>query len=351
MIYKFKMKLKNKIIALLITLLGVNSVNVFAQQQPQFTNILLHQYLYNPAYAGSFKGMQFNAGYRHQWAGFDGAPKTYMASGYGTLKKQPKMAVGGLVVNDQLGLINRTSFYGSYAYHLKLNDSWNIGFGLALGFVQYNIKMYNAKPYDNDDYFLTSSILNANALDANSGFYLYNKKFFFGFSGQQLPEWKINWSNTSGALTRHFYLYSGYNFTLDKKKKEYTLQPSVLMRFNSPAPYEIEYNLKFAYKNMLWVAGAFRHAKTNTQLGKKWQNNSFCGMLGVTLSKQFTFGYSYDYSLANIRKYNSGTHEVILTYTIFSKKGVVKDKVQSADEEELNTIDNSMKTNIKNQKK
>lgn len=322
-----------------------------AQQQTQFTNILLHQYLYNPAYAGTIRGMQFNAGYRMQWAGFDGAPRSYMASGYGTLKKQPGMAVGGLIINDQLGLINRTSLYGSYSYHLKLNDKWKMGFGLSLGFIQYNVKVYNAKPYDKDDSFLASSILNANAFDANSGMLVYSKKFFFGFSGQQLPKSKIRWANTSGRLTPHFYLYSGYNFTLDKKKKEYTLQPSLMLRFNSPAPYEVEYNLKFAYKSILWAGVSFRHAKTNTLLSKKWQNNSLCFMLGTTVSKQFTFGYSYDIAINNMRKYNNGSHELILTYTLMSKKGIVKDKVQAADEDELNTIDNSMKTNIKSKNK
>jgi len=325
--------------------------NVNAQQQTQFTNILLHQYLYNPAYAGTVRGMQFNAGYRMQWAGFEGAPRSYMASGYSTLKKQPGMAVGGLIINDQLGLINRTSLYGSYSYHLKLNDTWKMGFGLSLGFIQYNVKVYNAKPYDKDDEFLSSSILNANAFDVNSGFLVYSKKFFFGFSGQQIPNSKIRWSNTSGRLTPHFYLYSGYNFTLDKKKKEYTLQPSLLLRFNTPAPFEIEYNVKFAYKSMLWAGLSFRHAKTNTLLGKKWQNNSLCFLLGTTVSKQFTFGYSYDIAINNIRKYNNGSHELILTYTLMSKKGIVKDKVQAADEDELNTIDNSMKTNIKSKNK
>lgn len=340
-------KLSLSLILLFVFISGL----FYAQQQTQFTNILLHQYLYNPAFAGTMKGMQFNAGYRNQWTGFDGAPKTYMLSGYGTLKKKPNMAIGGLVVNDQMGLINRTSIYGSYSYHLKLNDKWKLGFGVSAGFIQYNVKIYNAKPYDKEDNFLTSSILNANAFDANSGFYLYSKKFFFGISGQQLPSAKIRWSNTTGRLTPLFYVSSGYTFTLDKKKKEYTLQPSILMRFNTPSPYEIEYNLKFAYKNMLWVGGSFRHAKTNTNLGKKWQNNSFCAMLGVTVSKQFTLGYSYDIALSNIRNYNNGSHELILTYTIASKKGIVKDKVQTADEEELNNIDNSMKSNIKSQKK
>ncbi len=344
--------LKKQIIVLIgVALLPFGQVK--AQQQTQFTNILLNQYLYNPAFAGTFHGMQFNAGSRLQWLGFDGAPRSYMASGYGTLKKQPMMALGGMVLNDQMGLLNRTSLYSSYSYHLKLNDHWKIGFGVSLGFVQYNVKAYNAKPYptDKDDVFLTSSILNANAFDANAGFLVYQKKFFFGLSGQQLPSAKIHWDNTTGRLTPHWYIYTGYNQVLDKKKKEYVLQPSILMRFNTPAPFEIEYNVKCTYKSMLWAGVSFRHAKTVSAIVKKYQNNSLCAMLGVTVSKQFTFGYSYDLSLNNLRSYNNGSHEMIISYTILSKKGVVKDKVQAADEDELNTIDNSMKTNIKSQKK
>ncbi len=344
--------MKIKVLNTSLFLLAVTGfLSVYAQQQTQFTNILLHQYLYNPAFAGSFKGMQFNVGYRHQWAGFDGAPRVYMASGYGTLKKKPEMAVGGMVINDQLGLLNRTSVYGSYSYHLKLNEEWKMGFGMSLGYVQFNVKLYNAKPYDRQDEFISSNILNANTYDANAGFYLYSKKFFFGLSGQQLPSAKIYWPSEFGRLTPHFYTYTGYNFTLDKKKKEYTLQPMFLMRFASPAPYELEYNLKLTYKNMLWIATSFRHARTATNLAKKWQNNSFCGLLGVTVSKQFTLGYSYDFGLSNIQRYNTGSHEVILSYVLYSKKGVITDKVQNADEEELNNIDNSIKTNIRSKKK
>src|SRR4051812_13042017 len=88
-----------------------------AQQQTLFTNFILNQYLYNPAYAGANKGTQFNLGYRNQWTGFDGAPVTYMASGFGTLKKRPNMAIGGVIINDKSGLLSRTSFYGTYSYH------------------------------------------------------------------------------------------------------------------------------------------------------------------------------------------------------------------------------------------
>ncbi|MDP1801887.1 MAG: type IX secretion system membrane protein PorP/SprF [Bacteroidota bacterium] len=310
-----------------------------AQQQTLFTNITLHQYLYNPAYAGSSKGMQFNMGYRNQWTGFEGAPVTYMASGYGTFKKRPNMAAGGLIINDKSGLLSRTSFYGTYSYHVKINKKVNLGFGVGVGAVQYNVKIYNAKTYDKDDEFLKNNILNANAFDANAGLYLYSKNFFMGLSSQQLTKGKIYWQNTIGRLTPHLYGFMGYNFVLDKKKKEWVLQPSMLIRYNNPAPYQLEFNLKCIYKEMFWVGGGYR-------IGA-----SASAMFGATISKQFTVGYSYDYATTALQKYSSGSHEIILTYTKSAKKiKTVGDKIQDADEEELNNIDNSIKTNLKNKK-
>lgn len=310
-----------------------------AQQQTLFTNITLHQYLYNPAYAGSSKGMQFNMGYRNQWTGFEGAPVTYMASGYGTFKKRPNMAAGGLIINDKSGLLSRTSFYGTYSYHVKINKKLNLGFGVGVGGVQYNVKIYNAKTYDKDDEFLKNNILNANAFDANAGLYLYSKNFFMGLSSQQLTKGKIYWQNTIGRLTPHLYGFMGYNFVLDKKKKEWVLQPSMLIRYNNPAPYQLEFNLKCIYKEMFWAGGGYRVGA------------SASAMFGATISKQFTVGYSYDYATTALQKYSSGSHEIILTYTKSAKKiKTVGDKIQDADEEELNNIDNSIKTNLKNKK-
>ena len=93
--------MKIKLYTLIILMFCYSFIS--GQQQTLFTNITLHQYLYNPAYAGANKGTQFNLGYRNQWAGFEGAPVTFMASGYGTFKKKPNMAAGGLIMNDKSG--------------------------------------------------------------------------------------------------------------------------------------------------------------------------------------------------------------------------------------------------------
>lgn len=310
------------------------------QQQTLFTNILLHPYLYNPAYAGANKSFEINLDYRNQWVGFDGAPKSYAASAYSSLKKYENMAVGGMITYDRSGLIGRTSFYGSYSYHLKLGKKMNIGFGLSLGGVQYNIKIYDAKPYpdDKDDNFLRSDILNAVAFDSNAGLYLYSKNFYFGLSNQQMANGKIHWDNTIGKLTPLYYANTGYTFYTDKKK-EWGIQPSALIRLSPPHPYQLEYSLRLIYKDMIWVGGTYR------------TNASMCGMFGVMINKQLKIGYSYDYALTNLNSYSNGSHEFILCYTKpVKKKKTIAEKVQDADEEELNKIDNSIKTNLKNKK-
>lgn len=321
-------------------LLFLSVLSFRAQQQMVFTNVLLHQYYYNPAYAGVTKSFEFNADVRNQWVGFDGAPKTIAASLYSTFKKHLNMAAGGLITYDRAGLIGRTSFYGSYAYHLKLGKKMNIGFGLSLGGVQYNVKIYDAKPYpeDKDDAFLRSDVLNALAFDSNAGLYLYSKNFFFGFSSQQMANSRIRWDNTLGKLVPLYYVNSGFTVYADKKK-QWGIQPSALARFSPPHPYQLEYSLRLIYKNMIWIGGTYR------------TNSSACGMFGITVSDQYRIGYSYDYTLNKLSNYSSGSHELVFTYIVpVKKKKTVAEKVQDADEEELNKIDNSIKTNLKNKK-
>lgn len=310
------------------------------QQQGLFTNILLHPYLYNPAYAGANKSFEFNAHVRSQWVGFDGAPRTVAASLYSTFKRHVNMAAGGLITYDQAGLIGRTSFYGSYAYHLKLGDKMNIGFGLSLGGVQYNVKIYNAKPYpeDKDDVFLRSDVLNAMAFDANSGLYLYSRDFFFGFSAQQMASTRIHWDNTIGKLIPLYYVQTGYTFHFDKKRN-WGMQPSVLARFSSPHPYQLEYSLRFIYKDMFWLGGGYR------------SNSSASGMFGVMIDQQYRLGYSYDYTLSALNSYSNGSHELVFSYILpVKRKKTASEAVQDADEEELNKIDNSLKSNLRNKK-
>jgi type IX secretion system PorP/SprF family membrane protein len=308
-----------------------------AQQQTLYTNFNVHPYLYNPAYAGTSHVLQINGGYRNQWSGFAGAPKTYVLSGYGAFKKRANMAVGGMVVSDRIGLINRNSFYASYAYHVKINKLTKLGMGLSAGASQYNVKVYDANPYDGDDVLLATNILNANTYDGNAGFYLYHPKYFVSLSFQQFLNSKIYWKPSVGRLSPHYYVAAGYNIKINK---DFVLQPSVLARIGPPVPYQLEYNLKLTWKDMIWIGGGYR------------TYDCASGMLGLTIDKQFSAAYAYDYTLSELQRYSNGTHEITLTYTMaYKKKKTKAQTVQEGDEEEFNNTDNSLKTNLRNKKK
>ncbi len=321
----------------LIILLSLSLMR--AQQQTVYTSYLLNPYLYNPAYAGVVPGTQFTLGHRSQWVGFDGAPRVSMLSGWGNLKKKPHMAVGGMVLSDRGGLIQRTAFQGSYAYHLKFNKKYAMSFGLAFGGVQYNVKVYDAKPYDQGDEFLNSEVLRAFAFDANAGVHFYSKEFFFGLSNQQMLNSKIRWSNSNGRLSPHYYAYTGYNFRVSKDS-DWVVQPSILVRMSAPVPHQFEYHLRVIYKEMIWVGGSVR------------EKSSASVLFGCNLFKALSLSYAYDFTTTELSNYSSGSQEICVSYLFpFKRKKSAAEVAKEADETELNTIDNSIKTNLKNKKK
>lgn len=302
-----------------------------AQQMPIYTNYLFNAYAFNPAVAGSTPFVSAMMNYRDQWVGFDGAPRTFMASMYGPFKKSKKVALGGMISTDITGLLQRTSVYFTYAYHVQLNSKWKLGLGLSGGAMQYRVSLYNAKLYDKEDQVLNGNLLTSGVFDANAGLYLYSSKFFFGLSGYQMANNSINIPGSESNLSPQFYAMSGYTFKINKN---FDLQPSCLLKYNSPVPLQPEFSLRAIYKKLFWIGGSMR------------MNEAFCFMLGCVCYERFNIAYAYDFPYMGLMKYNTGSHEIMLRYNFVKTK-----KQINKDEEEFNEIDNSFKSNLKNKKK
>lgn len=301
-----------------------------AQQLPIYTNYLLNAYAYNPAVAGSKKDMVVNLNYRNQWVGFQDAPVTYGVNLHSGLGKEKKAAVGALLNADNTGMLSKTSGYLTFAYHVKLNETYKLGLGVSVGMVQYRIKLYDAKVADSGDELLTGNLLSNNVFDSNGGLYFYSDKLFVGASGFQYLGNKITWKDSKSTLNPHFYLTAGYRFDLSKK---ISVQPSALLKLSKPVPPQPEFSLRAFYNNMFWVGGSYR------------LNDATSILVGITtLKNKLTIGYAYDIPNAKIRTYTSGSHEIILSYQFIKPK-----RKLNADEEELNDIDNSIKSKLKKQ--
>lgn len=321
---------KNFFIPVILALYIVMCHTAAAQQLPIYTNYLLNNYAYNPAVAGSSKDMVVNINYRNQWVGFDDAPKTYGISLHSGLGKQKKAAIGALLNSDNTGLLSKTSGYLTFAYHVKLNKTYKLGLGVSIGMMQYRIKLYDAKTADSGDELLTGNLLSNNVFDSNGGLYLYSDKLFFGASTYQYIGNKITWKDSKSNLNPHFYITAGYMFTVSKK---ISIQPSALVKFSKPVPAQPEFSLRAFYNKLFWIGASYRlHDATSI-------------LAGVTaLKNKLTVGYAYDIPNTKIRTYTSGSHEIVLTYQFIKPK-----KKLNADEEELNDIDNSIKSKMKKQ--
>lgn len=82
----------------------------------------------------------------------------------------------------------------------------------------------------------------------------------------------------------------------------------MILKAVSNAPIEFDVNLSTLIKEHLWLGLSYRsQADIST-------------MVGVQISPRFLISYSYDYPLTELKKFTSGSHEIVLS-ALFGFKG------------------------------
>lgn len=277
-----------------------------AQQVGVYSNFLMNKYYYNPAIAGSGEVHMANFGFRNQWVGFNNAPVNVYGNIYGSLRDEGKIGYGLSLNNENSGLTNATSVYVNYAQHFKLNETVKLGIGVQPGYLQYRVKLYDAVLADKGDEVLTGSVYSASAFDVNMGLHLYSKKFFVMASVQHLLGKQIKFTTFNSNLSYHYNAVLGYNWMLPNKKWE--VQPSVLVKYAKPVDVQWSGMLKTTYLGKYW-------------LGLVYRSDDAVGFnAGVLIKNRLTVSYGYDFSVGGLRKYNTGSHEVMLSFILTKKR-------------------------------
>lgn len=289
-----------KIAAILILILSV--VQLHAQQLPHYSNYMLNDYPMNPAVGGSrpyFEGMSNN---RYQWIGITDAPRTYMLSVNGPMKNL-KMGLGGLLFTDIVGPTRRTGFYLSYAYHLKVAEKVRLSMGLSAGLLQFMVDGSKITLHDPQDKVISSGVETAYIPDFGAGLYVYSTdhKWYVGASVPQITQNRIKFYDyTETGLSRlatHYYVTAGYKFSVSD---DFKIEPSTCLKFVTPAPFQFDLGLRAIYKDKIWIGGAFRYL------------DAISAMVGFTMQENITLAYSYDFTTTEIKKYSTGTHELMI---------------------------------------
>lgn len=287
--------------------LASSCTGLFAQQQVMFTQYMFNGLAINPAYAGSHETLSLTALARIQWTSIDGAPRTQTFSAHSPIVNQ-RMALGGLILHDKIGVTDQTGAYLSYAYRIPVTEKGRLAFGIQAGFSFYKANFSQIS--STDPAFANSDVREMHP-NVGAGVYYNTDRFYAGFSVPQLIQSEFDQDNadSDSKLVRHYFATAGYVFDLNSALK---LKPNVLLKSVSGAPVELDINANLLIKEIVWV-------------GLSWRSfDSFDALLQLQLTERLMFGYAYDFATTTeLSRVNGGSHELMLNYRVPLTKGKI----------------------------
>ncbi len=291
------------------------TVQGFAQQDAQYTQYMYNTQSVNPAYAGSRGILSITGLHRSQWVGLDGAPTTQTLTINSPVGKN--VGLGISVVNDAIGPSNETYFDIDFSYTLNLDGNTKLALGLKAGGNLLNVDFtkLNGGNSITDPLFQTN-IDNKFTPNIGVGAYLYDDHYYIGLSAPDLLETehydKSNDSDASSFLAKekiHAYLIAGYIYDLSYNVK---LKPALLVKAVSGAPLQVDISANVLFNERFTLGAAYR-----------W-SAALSGLAGFQISDRFLVGYAYDFETTELRKYNSGSHEIFLRFELFKGNTIYK---------------------------
>jgi type IX secretion system PorP/SprF family membrane protein len=289
----------------------------YGQQLPLYSQYLYNKFLINPAVAGSDGYTSVSLTAREQWVGYSGAPRTFSVSWQTRILKKsfilkqtrikreifrPKsdgrVGFGGYVFSDRNGLIQRNGFQVSYAYHMWLQKSTQLSFGLAFTGYYYKIDEKQINFEDPNEPWLNNNLRRGIFVpDVSFGVYVLNAKYSFGFSADQLSEATAKIGGVAYKnfeMSRQYYLFGSYDFSQGSNT---IIQPSFLFKMSEQLKPQADIGCTYIYNQGFWAGLAYRTSGALiANIGVKYQN--------------IFFGYAFDYTMQEIQRLTYGTHEL-----------------------------------------
>lgn len=277
----------------------------FSQQDPLVNHYMFNTLTYNPGYAGTTGMICATALNRQQWVGFRGAPSTTLFNISAPVSPfNIESGVGLVVQSDNIGFDRDINIAASYSLILDVGAG-NLGIGFNIGMLNKNIDPEWFIPSGEShvppsgDPLIPETKESIVALDAGLGIYYTTDKYYAGLSVTHLNQPELKFSKGTPYISRHYYLTAGYALTLPNPALE--LLPS-LHAFSDGKIIQFSATSLIRYNKKAWGGVSFR------------ASDAIIGMIGFELFNGIRIGYAYDFTLTDIRKSSSGSHEFMVNY-------------------------------------
>ncbi|HRZ32258.1 MAG TPA: type IX secretion system membrane protein PorP/SprF [Flavobacterium sp.] len=296
-------KYKIHLIILLVTLVSN------AQQDPQYTQYMYNMSVINPGYAtDDAEVINFGALYRAQWVGSEGGPTTGTFFAHSPIAKKVEMGIS--VVHDEIGdVVKESNVFVDFAYVLNLNESNKLSFGIKGGATFYSTN-FNGFIYSDelpDPAFAEN--LSKTFPNIGVGAFYFGENYYLGLSSPNLLKSK-HLEKQDGVIATgveeiHYFFTGGYVFNLNDNLK---FKPAFMTKAVAGAPMSLDLTANFLINNVFELGAGYR-----------W-DDSVSGLVNFKITPSLRIGYAYDYTLSNLGKFNTGSHEIMLLFDL-NKKG------------------------------
>lgn len=272
-----------------------------AQQEFELAFYNYHLGIYNPAIIGSQDASYLNTSFRTQWMGIKDSPRI-QALTIGIPSLENKISYGIMISNDNTFIERQTRFYGTFSFHIVLNNNWDLNLGISGGGNNYSsdFTQLDNLQEKSDEVFENFSRFNPNI---GVGLYLKKNNFFLSLSVPQLLSTLRNKNSESIVITTsdrpHIYAITGLRIPINE---DFFWINSGLVRYVNNSPTTLTINTGLGYRTMDFTLG--------------YQFN--VGLTGTFIIQELTdkgiaIGYAYQMpSTREIQSISSGSHEILL---------------------------------------
>ena len=303
-------KLTNKVILFWI-LVNISIFVAKAQQDPQFSQNRFNQLTVNPGFAGSTGLINVSLLNRFQWVGFPGAPVTTVFNADAMLHLIGNNdGVGFSVINDVIGFEKNVSVALSYSWRTQFGRG-TLGSGVSLGLMNKNLN-FDMTGIDGSDLInlsdpsLPKGKVAGIMADIGVGLYYQDENYELSISGKHLNNPSMSFDQSGKyTLTRAYYLSGSY--TIKMADERLAAIPSVFYK-RDKASWQADLGMTLEYDKRFWGGLGYR------------VGDAVIITAGTELWNGIKFGYSYDVSISALSRYNSGSHEFFLAYSVLLYK-------------------------------
>jgi len=288
------------------------------QQIDPYSLVLFTPFQYNPAFAGLEEKISLQGSFRDQWLKVPGNPSSRYF-----LADAPIPALGSgvgiKIQEDQFGASKQLSVGLNWSFSKSINKNSLIAIGLGINNVRYRLNgsvlrtpggNYSSTSIDHQDNLLSNGEIALSGVSYEGGVYLKTNFFEAGISGANLLPTALNGENFGITLLPH-YTFSSRAFL--PVNTQLIIQPGILLRVVSGL-LQLDSYVLGNFKEKFTLGAGLRGYSPNTLDG-------LMVLAGIQVAENISFNYTYTIPLSAIRTATSGSHELMIRYTINQKLG------------------------------